>query len=71
MPAVGNVPIHQLKAPALIKIASGIQDDRDLKILLVGRLRLKTPIATGIDSKRRPFGFGPQCRYVRTFPNCP
>ncbi len=33
LPAVGNVPIDQLKAAVLVKIVSGIQDDRDAEDL--------------------------------------
>lgn len=33
MPVVGNIPIDQLKATVLIKIVSGIQDDRDAEDL--------------------------------------
>jgi integrase len=33
LPAIGNVPIDQLKATVLVKIVSGIQDDRDAEDL--------------------------------------
>jgi integrase len=33
LPAIGNVPIDQLKAAVLVKIVSGIQDDRDAEDL--------------------------------------
>ncbi len=33
LPAVGNIPIDQLKAAVLVKIVSGIQDDRDAEDL--------------------------------------
>ena len=33
LPAIGNVPVDQLKAAVLVKIVSGIQDDRDAEDL--------------------------------------
>ncbi len=33
LPVIGNIPIEQLKAAALVKIVSAIQDDRDAEDL--------------------------------------
>jgi hypothetical protein len=54
MPAVGNIPIHQLKAPALIEGALGIQDDRDAEdIARRAPQTEKHPLRLGSIPKRR------------------